>query len=130
MGGLSDAKAYATVAVSDLPRAISFYRDTLGLDEVESVPHVVTTFACGGTRVEVYESQFAGSNKATAISFEVNDLEAVMADLRQKGVTFEEYDQPGIKTVNGIAEAMGIRSSWIKDPDGNILALGEFSRPG
>lgn len=128
MGGLSDAKAYATVAVSDLPRAIAFYRDALGLEEIESVPHVVTTLACGGTRVEVYESQFAGSNKATAISFEVSDLDAVMADLRQKGVTFEEYDQPGIKTENGIATADGIRSAWAKDPDGNILAIGEFSR--
>lgn len=130
MAGLSDAKAYATVAVADLQRATAFYGDTLGLTKVEAIPGIVTTFECGGTRVEVYQSQFAGTNRATAISFDVPDLDGAMADLRQKGVVFEEYDQPGIKTVNGVAEAEGIRSAWLKDPDGNVLAIGQFSRPG
>lgn len=130
MGALTDAKAYATVAVSDMQRATAFYRDTLGLSVVQAIPGIVTTFECGGTRVEVYQSQFAGTNQATGITFEVADLDGAMAALRQQGVVFEEYDQPEFKTIDGVAETEDVRSSWLKDPDGNVLSLIEFSRRG
>lgn len=123
MGALTDAKATATVAVSDLPRGTAFYRDTLGLTEQESIQGIVTIFSAGGTTLEVYQSQFAGTNQATAVTFEVADLDGVMADLRQHGVVFEEYDFPGVKTVNGVLDADGTRNAWFKDPDGNTLAL-------
>jgi hypothetical protein len=73
----------------------------------------------------VYPSQFAGTAKSTAMSFDVANLEEAVKELRDRGVVFEEYDMPGLKTVNGIAEIQGVKGAWFKDPDGYILAVGE-----
>jgi catechol 2,3-dioxygenase-like lactoylglutathione lyase family enzyme len=74
----------------------------------------------------VYPSQFAGTSKSTCMAFEVDgDLETAVKELRDGGVTFEEYDLPGLKTENGIAEIGGVKGAWFKDPDGNILAVAE-----
>ena len=123
MGGLTDAKAHATVAVSDQKRGNDFYADTLGLKLLATNPGVAM-FECGdGTILDVYESSFAGTGKSTAASFQVADIDATMADLRGRGVVFEEYDQPGLKTTNGVADAGGARAAWFKDPDGNTLGV-------
>lgn len=128
MGALSDAKIEATVAVSDMARAKAFLTDKLGLAMVAGDADFFAAYECGGTRLNVYPSPFAGSCKSTAASFVVTDLDSVMAELRQNGVVFEEYDMTdGPKTVNGVAEAPGIRSAWFKDPDGNIYALGQLT---
>jgi len=73
----------------------------------------------------VYPSQFAGTAQSTYMSFEVSDVEQAVKELRERGVTFEEYDMPGLKTVNGIAEIQGVKGAWFKDLDGNILSVGE-----
>jgi catechol 2,3-dioxygenase-like lactoylglutathione lyase family enzyme len=118
------ASAYATIAVKDIGRAMRFYGETLGLKVQDERPDGVT-YRAGQTWFLVYPSQFAGTNKATYMSFEVENVERAVKELQNRGVVFEEYDLPGLKTVNGIAETQGVKAAWFKDPDGNILALGE-----
>ena len=126
MGVLSDARVEATVAVSDMERAKAFLSETLGLTLLVGDADFFAVYECGGTRLNIYPSPSAGSCKSTVASFVVADLDAAMAELRQKGVVFEEYDMTdGPKTVNGVAEAPGIRTAWFKDPDGNTYALGQ-----
>jgi catechol 2,3-dioxygenase-like lactoylglutathione lyase family enzyme len=122
---LESAPARATIAVTDVERAKKFYGETLGLQALDERPDGVR-YASGDGWFLVYPSQFAGTNQSTAMTFEVDDLEATMRDLRDRGVTFEEYDLPGLKTVNGIVESESERGAWFKDPDGNIVALGEL----
>lgn len=123
MTALTNARARATVAVSDADRARSFYQDTLGLTLEGELPGV-TTFRCGdGTVLDVYESAFAGTAKSTVASFQVTDLTAAMAELRGRAVAFEEYDEGPMKTTDGVVEFGGMRGAWFRDPDGNILGL-------
>lgn len=126
MGALSETKAHAVVAVADLEKALAFYRDTLGLTVVNEMPDGAATLSAGaGTFVDVYVSQFAGTARSTSVDFEVDDLDAVMAELRSRGVVFEEYDMGELKTTNGVADAGGVRGAWFKDPEGNIVGLVE-----
>jgi len=119
-------EAAATLPVSDIEAAKSYYEGTLGFERDEENPAGVF-YRVGSSSVFVYPSQFAGTNKATSASLEVEDIVAAVEELRGKGVTFEEYDMPGLKTENGIAELEGERAAWFKDPDGNIWALGQRS---
>jgi catechol 2,3-dioxygenase-like lactoylglutathione lyase family enzyme len=120
-----NARAHATVAVSDADRARKFYEETLGLSVTQERPDG-TVYETGGTEFLVYPSAFAGTSQATVMAFEVDDLDASVDDLIQRGVTFEQYDLPGIKTdERGIAAMGGVRGGWFKDPDGNILAIAE-----
>ena len=125
---LGSATAHATIAVSDLDRAKKFYGDTLGLKIKDERADGITYEDSAGGWFLVYPSQFAGTAQSTYMSFEVPNLEDSVAELRTGGIVFEEYDFPGLKTVNGIAEMQGVRGAWFKDPDGNILALGELRR--
>jgi catechol 2,3-dioxygenase-like lactoylglutathione lyase family enzyme len=118
-------RAMPTIAVSDLERARRFYGETLGLKVKDERADGIRYEAGGGTLLLVYPSQFAGTAKSTYMGFDVADLETAVEELRGRGVVFEEYDMPGLKTVNGIAEIEGVRGAWFKDPDGNILALGQ-----
>jgi catechol 2,3-dioxygenase-like lactoylglutathione lyase family enzyme len=122
---LESSMAVPTIAVSDLGRARKFYEETLGLKFMDETPGGIRFQAGNGTWVFVYPSQYAATNQATCMSFEVDDIEATMTELRDRGVTFEEYDFPGLKTVNGIADLGGEKGAWFKDLDGNILALGQ-----
>jgi len=119
------AIAHATVAVSDLDQARKFYEGTLGFEVMDERSDGVTYKDASGGWFLVYPSQFAGTAKSTYMSFEVASLEEAVKELRDRGVVFEEYDMPGLKTVEGIAEIQGVKGAWFKDPDGNILALGE-----
>jgi catechol 2,3-dioxygenase-like lactoylglutathione lyase family enzyme len=121
---LEGSKAVATIAVSDLDRAKTFYGETLGLPMHDERAGGVL-YETGGTSFLVYPSQFAGTSQSTLMSFDVEDFDQTMKEMREAGVTFEEYDFPGLKTVEGVAEIEGVRSAWFKDPDGNILALGQ-----
>ena len=78
-----------------------------------------------GSRFFAYKSAGAGTNKASTAFWDVPDLEAEIADLRKRGVVFEEYDTPGFKTVNGIATGGGAKTAWFKDSEGNILAVSQ-----
>jgi predicted enzyme related to lactoylglutathione lyase len=116
--------AVATLPASDLTRARAFYEQTLGLEVGQESPGGGGVLDLAGTSgVFVYPSELAGTNQTTAVSFLVDDLGAMVAELRGRGVTFEEYDLPGLKTENGIAEAEGERRAWSKDTEGNILAV-------
>lgn len=120
---LGDTDAFATIAVRDGQKAKAFYRDKLGLALVEEGPGA-STYSSGGSRLLVYESQYAGTNKATAATWAVKDIDETVRDLKRKGVSFEHYDNlPGL-TVEGDVHVGGdMRVAWLKDPDGNILSL-------
>ncbi len=121
---LGDSEAIATIAVKDLTVARKFYEGTLGLEVARATGSEALTFKTGRSELIVYRSQYAGTNKATAVNWRVGDeLEAIVAALRAKGVAFEHYDLPGL-TEKGDVHAFGeFKSAWFKDPDGNIIAL-------
>lgn len=126
---LSDRRSAAMIPASDIERAKKWYADTLGLTPKSEDPSGVQYKVGDGTEFWIYPSQFAGTNKATAMGFLAKDLSAEMEELKSRGVTFEEYDIPGVKTVEGIAEfSPGERGAWLKDSEGNILALFESER--
>jgi catechol 2,3-dioxygenase-like lactoylglutathione lyase family enzyme len=121
---LRDADAVATVAVKDLKVAGQFYRDTLGLDQVASEGDEAISFGSGDTTINVYRSNFAGTNKATAVTWAVgDDVEGVVRALKAKGVRFEHYDMPNVRREGDIHVAGDLKVAWFKDPDGNILNL-------
>ncbi|MEW1908819.1 VOC family protein [Kitasatospora sp. NPDC085895] len=124
MDMLADAPLFAVVPAADLERAKAFYRDTLGLTLAEEAEHEVT-FECGGTRFGMYETPYGGQAGHTLASWKVASLDAEMKELRDRGVTFEDYDLPGLKTVDGVAEAEGMRAAWFKDSEGNVLCMTE-----
>jgi catechol 2,3-dioxygenase-like lactoylglutathione lyase family enzyme len=124
---LESSMAVPTIAVSDLGRARKFYEETLGLKFMDETPGGIRFQAGNGTWVFVYPSQYAGTNQATCMAFEVDDIQATVKDLRDRGVTFEEYDFPGLKTVDGIADLGQEKGAWFKDLDGNILSIGTRS---
>jgi catechol 2,3-dioxygenase-like lactoylglutathione lyase family enzyme len=121
---LNDSDAVATVAVKDLDVAGKFYRDTLGLDQVDAEEEEVITLRSGNTTINVYRSQYAGTNKATAVTWPVgDDLEAIVRDLKARGVVFEHYDMPNSTRKGDIHVFGDLKVAWFKDPDGNILNL-------
>lgn len=122
------ASTHAMVAVKDLDRAKEFYSGTLGLVLYEERPGAGIRYETrGGTWFLVYRSRFAGTAQSTCVRFEVDNLDATVKDLRERGVVFEEYDLPEVKTVDGIARhPSGARGAWFKDPDGNILQIGQY----
>lgn len=120
---LKDGQAAATIAVTDLARGRTFYAETLGFPIVQESEGGILFQAGQGTAFFVYPSQFAGTNKATTASFNVDDFDATIADLRGKGIVFLEYDFPGLKTENGVAQTPDGPGAWFADPDGNILAV-------
>jgi len=119
--------ALATVPVKDLAKARSFYEDALGLEPVEDNPAGVQSYRAGSSTILVYQSAFAGTNQATAVTWPLgNDLDAVVRDLKAKGVAFEHYDFPDM-TLDGDVHVFGeARVAWFKDPDGNIFNLGNY----
>lgn len=121
----ADNDVFATIAVKDLNVARPFYEETLGLKQAdgEQGEESVRIYRTGNTKVMVYTSQFAGTNKATAATWIDDDVDATVKALKAKGVTFEHYDFPDSK-LEGDVHVMGtMRAAWFKDPDGNILAL-------
>ena len=121
---LRDAHAVATVAVKDIQKARRFYEDCLGLRAVEASQPTVVTYGTGGSALLVYESQFAGTNKATAVTWSVGaGLDTVVEALRAKGVGFEHYDFPGMTRKGDVHVAGDMKVAWLKDPDGNIHSL-------
>ncbi|MGR0320183.1 VOC family protein [Agromyces sp. ZXT2-3] len=114
----------AVLAASDLERAQRFWHDTFGLDPA-STDMGGATYVIGGGVVLVYESEFAGTNKATALGIMTDDLDRDMAALREKGVVFHDYDLPGLKTEDGVVDMEGERGAWFDDSEGNIISLAQ-----
>jgi catechol 2,3-dioxygenase-like lactoylglutathione lyase family enzyme len=120
---LKDMEPVATVAVRDLAVARKFYEGALGL-AVEAENSEVLTFKAGQFTLFVYRSQFAGTNQATAVTWMTgNEIDAIAADLKSRGVVFEHYDMPMLKLEGDLHVADGMKVAWFKDPDGNILSI-------
>jgi catechol 2,3-dioxygenase-like lactoylglutathione lyase family enzyme len=120
---LRDTDAIATLAVKDLDVAARFYEDTLGLDRGRSEEEEAIAFESGDTVINVYRSSFAGTNKATALTWAVDDVDDVVRTLKTKGVKFEHYDLPDTRREGDVHVSGDIRVAWFKDPDGNILSV-------
>ena len=120
---LGKADATPMIAVKDLDRARRFYEETLGLNARDEWGEGFT-FESGDTLVNVYRSEFAGTNKATALTFEVDDVESEVEELKQKGIFFEQYNLPGLEQRGDLYVGEGgFKTAWFKDPDGNILSI-------
>ena len=131
---LRDYDAFPTLPVSDLERAQAFYEGVLGFEPKEEYPGGVT-YTAGGVRVFVYPSAFAGTNKGTAVGFEIppEAFDAEVDALRAAGVTFQTFEMDEITWDDGVATFSGegesniqMRSVWFEDPDGNIINIGTF----
>jgi catechol 2,3-dioxygenase-like lactoylglutathione lyase family enzyme len=121
---LNTTNAIATIAVRNLETARKFYHDTLGLKQVTTEGDEAIVFQSGNSMLNVYRSQFAGTNKATAATWAVaDDLEDVVRSLKTKGVTFEHYNLPGMKVEGDVHVGGNVKAAWFKDPDGNILGI-------
>ena len=121
---LGNRDSEATVAVRDLAAAAKFYEGILGLERVHTEGSEAISYKTGNSSLLVYRSQFAGSNRATAVTWNVGkDVDEIARALKAKGATFERYDMPNAKH-EGDVHVMGkTRVAWFKDPDGNIHAL-------
>ena len=116
--------AVATLAVKDAEVARKFYEGTLGLEEIPTGEQGALAYETGSSRIFVYESQYAGTNQATAVTWLVgDDVDKVVAALKAKGVAFERYDLPGMTREGDVHVAGEVRTAWFKDPDGNIHSL-------
>ena len=115
--------AVATVAVKDIERASHFYEEKLGLRLADKQEEGTRTYESGDTALLVYESQYAGSNKATAVTWAVGDVEDTVRELKSKGVSFEAYDMPGLTRRGDVYIGESMQVAWFKDPDGNIHAV-------
>ena len=120
---LGKADATPMIAVKDLDRARSFYEGTLGLTSKDEWGGEGVTLKSGDTLFNVYKSEFAGTNKATALTFDVDDVDSQVRELKDKGVSFEHYDLQGLERQGDVYVAQGMKTAWFKDPDGNILSL-------
>ena len=133
---LEDGKVATRIPVRDLQRSRKFYAEKLGLEPKEERPGGLL-YRCSSGEFALFESAGAASGNHTQMGWEVEDIEATVEQLRARGVVFEEYDFPGLKTVNGIAEVegnypskggVGERAAWFKDVDGNLFGIGQPMR--
>jgi catechol 2,3-dioxygenase-like lactoylglutathione lyase family enzyme len=121
---LSNARICAYFPVLDVARARKFYEEKIGLrPKLEYAGGVV--YECGGSEVFMYPTPNAGTSKASHAFWQVADVEAEVADLKSRGVKFEEYNMPGITMKNSIATGGGAKTAWFKDTEGNILAISQ-----
>lgn len=126
---LTNAAIVPYIPVTDVGRARKFYEGILGLTPKEEYAGGVIYECGGGSWVFMYPSQGAGTSKASTAFWAVDDVAAEVAELKARGVVFEEYDRPGFKTVNGILTAGGAKTAWFKDSEGNILAVSQRIAP-
>jgi len=123
---IKNAKVHVTLPAVDLKRAEKFYQEKLGLKVLKEDPSPGAIMGLeGGDYIYLYQ-RAATKADHTAASFTVDDVEETVKELRGKGVVFEEYDMPGLNTVNGIATMDGMKVAWFKDTEGNILAVGNM----
>jgi catechol 2,3-dioxygenase-like lactoylglutathione lyase family enzyme len=121
---LAERDAAATIAVKDLDTAKKFYEGTLGLKPSGGQDSEVRVYRSGNSRIVVYQSQYAGTNQANAVTWGVgDDLDGIVQTLKAKGVVFEHYDLPGLTRKGDVHVAGKFKAAWFKDPDGNILHI-------
>ena len=123
---LNEALAAATMPSKDMARARNFYEDKLKLTPSTEMSDGSVIYRCkDGTLLTVFPSSGASDGSFTQLGLWVNDVEAEVRDLQSRGVQFEEYDMPEFKTENGIATVGEWKGAWFKDPDGNLISIGE-----
>jgi catechol-2,3-dioxygenase len=121
---LGDKDAAANIAVRDLERAKKFYGETLGLTQIGSEGTEVIVFRSGNTVINIYQSKYAGTNQATALTWVVgDDVQGVVEVLKAKGISFEHYDMPDVTREGDVHIGRNMKVAWFKDPDGNILNI-------
>jgi catechol 2,3-dioxygenase-like lactoylglutathione lyase family enzyme len=121
---LGNREAVANLAVKDVNEAKRFYEGALGLKQVSREGDELIVFQSGHSTLNVYRSEEAGTNKATAVTWSVgNDVDGVVKELKAKGVRFEHYDMPGLKREGDLHIGGDMKVAWFKDPDGNILNI-------
>ena len=120
---LKDSPIVPYIPASDIARARKFYEEKVGLVPREEAAGGVVYECAEGSWIFLYKSAGAGTSKASQAFWQVGDVEAEVRELKAKGVNFEEYDMPGLKTVNGVATAGGSKAAWFKDSEGNIMAI-------
>jgi catechol-2,3-dioxygenase len=124
---LNSIDAQPTLAVKSLSRARPFYQTVLGLRPIGPAMPTVQCYLAGRTVLVVYESEFAGTNKATAVTWPLGKAFAkIVADLKERGAPFVRYDVPGMTLEGDVHVVNGLHLAWITDPDGNIIHLGDF----
>ena len=122
---LSNYPAVATIPATDMDRAKTWYREKLGFEPVVDTPEYVEFNAGAGTRFTLFPTRAASGAGHTVLSFEVDNVEKVVEELKGRGVAFEEYDMPNLKTIDGIAEVEGFKGGWFKDSEDNVIAIGQ-----
>jgi predicted enzyme related to lactoylglutathione lyase len=130
---LADGRVAARLPAQDLERARAFYAEQLGLEPAEERPGGLRYVFAGGGEFALFASGGAPSGAHTQLGWEVDDLEATVRELQRRGVVFEEYDVPGLRTVGGIADiegnypskGVGERGAWFRDSEGNMLGIGQ-----
>jgi len=121
---LSAAPIRAYIPASDVPRARKFYEEIVGLQAREEYAGGVI-YECGGAEVFLYPTGNAGTSKASQAYWQVDDVEAEVAELKRRGVKFEEYSMPGMTMKNSILTRGGAKTAWFKDTEGNTLAVSQ-----
>jgi predicted enzyme related to lactoylglutathione lyase len=124
---LRNAPIRAYIPARDVSRARRFYEETIGLVPREEYAGGVV-YDCGGTEVFLYPTPNAGTSRASQAFWQVEDVEAEVAELKARGVRFEEYDVPGLTTKNGIVTGGGAKTAWFRDTEGNIMAVSQRLR--
>jgi catechol 2,3-dioxygenase-like lactoylglutathione lyase family enzyme len=133
MSLLRDGEVAARLPAQDLDRARAFYADKLGLEPVEERPGGLL-YRCGSGKFALFATTGAPSGQHTQMAWMVDDIDAVIGELRRRGVVFEEVDVPGLRTVDGIADVegnypsyggVGERAAWFRDSEGNLLGIGQ-----
>jgi catechol 2,3-dioxygenase-like lactoylglutathione lyase family enzyme len=119
----ADRTITAMVPAKDYARARRWYEEKLGLVPDNEMEGGAGYELADGSRFFLYETQFAGTAKHTVVSFDTRDIANDMKHLRGRGVSFEEYDLPGLKTTDGVAEFGPVKNAWFKDSEGNIIGL-------
>lgn len=122
---LNARRCHTTIPAKDLDRATRWYRERLGLEPYEADPQGVWYRCADGSIFSLYPSSYAGTAQHTVMGWLSADLERDVAALKERGVTFEEYDFPGLRTVEGIAPFGRYRGAWFKDSEGNTLMIYE-----
>ena len=123
---LADAPMTTILPVTDMPRARNFYESKLGLEAEGAKPDGKFVYRCGGgALLALFPRGEATKADHTALSFEVKDIAAAIAQLKQRGVTFNDYDFPGLKTVGHVCVLGAEKAAWFNDTEGNILCLHE-----
>ncbi len=133
VSGLAGGRVQTRIPVTDLDRARAWYAEKLGLEPAEERPGALR-YVCGAGEFALFQTAGKPDGSHTQMGWNVDDVEATVAELRKRGVVFEGYDLPGLKTVDGIAEiegqypskGSGERAAWFRDSEGNLLGIGEI----